>query len=68
MAKQAASRPAARPMIAMKEQLVKPVRLDLKPVDHARLERIATAKGLTMASYTPMILLERLNAGDSGSK
>jgi hypothetical protein len=47
-------------------KLVKGVRLDLSPADHKRLERIARERGLTMASYARMVLLERLKADDKG--
>jgi hypothetical protein len=46
---------------------VKGVRLDLSSTDHQRLERIARERGLTMASYARMVLLERLMT-DEGSR
>jgi uncharacterized membrane protein (UPF0136 family) len=45
-----------------KPTLVKGVRLDLSPADHKKLEHTAREKGLTMASYARMVLLERLKA------
>jgi hypothetical protein len=51
--------PAAPP-----ERLVKPVRLDLKPSDHERLERQADRRGLTMAAYVRMLVLEKLNESE----
>jgi hypothetical protein len=50
------------------ERLVKPVRLDLTLTDHQRLERQAKRRGLTMASYARMVILERLEADEGGSK
>ena len=47
--------------------LVKGVRLDLSERDHERLERCSRERGLTMASYARMAVLERLKA-DEGSK
>jgi hypothetical protein len=41
-------------------RLAKPVRLDLSEKDHERLDRVATAKGLNMAAYSRMAILERL--------
>lgn len=45
-------------------RLVKPVRLDLTLSDHDRLERQARKRGLSMASFVRMIVLERLDAID----
>jgi hypothetical protein len=64
MAKTAA-RAAKQAPAAKKEKLLKGVRLDLAPVDHQRLERIASERGLTMASYARMVLLERLKADEA---
>lgn len=41
-------------------RLGKAVRLDLSDKDHERLDRVATAKGLNMAAYSRMAILERL--------
>jgi hypothetical protein len=49
------------------ERLVKPVRLDLKPSDHKRLEQQADRRGLTMAAYVRMLVLEKLEEAE-GSK
>ena len=46
-------------------KMAKPVRLDLKLPDHDRLERQATKRGLSMASFVRMIVLERLDALES---
>jgi hypothetical protein len=46
-------------------KMAKPVRLDLKPADHDRLERQASKRGLSMASFVRMIVLERLDALES---
>jgi hypothetical protein len=45
---------------APKRRLGKPVRLDLSATDHERLDRVATAKGLNMAAYSRMAILDRL--------
>ena len=45
---------------APKRRLGKAVRLDLSERDHERLDRVANAKGLNMASYSRMAILERL--------
>ena len=47
---------------------LKGIRLDLSPADHKRLEKAAKERGLTMASYAPMALFERLKADESGGK
>jgi hypothetical protein len=60
-----AVRVAKRAPAAKKEKLLKGVRLDLAPTDHERLERIASERGLTMASYARMVLLERLKADEA---
>ncbi len=41
-------------------RLGKAVRLDLSEKDHERLDRVARAKGLNMAAYSRMAILERL--------
>jgi hypothetical protein len=60
----------SKPMNAVQERrrLVKGIRLDLLPTDHKRLERAATERGLTMASYARMAVLERLKADEGGGK
>jgi hypothetical protein len=63
MAKRTAGK-ATKSAPAKDERLVKGVRLDLAPGDHQRLERVARERGLTMASYARMVLLERLKADD----
>jgi hypothetical protein len=42
------------------------IRLDLSPADHKRVERAAGERGLTMASYARMAVLERLKADEGG--
>jgi len=49
-------------------RVAKPVRLDLRPADHDRLERQASKRGLSMASFVRMIVLERLDALESESR
>lgn len=43
-----------------RRRLGKAVRLDLSDQDHKRLDRVANAKGLNMAAYSRMAILERL--------
>jgi hypothetical protein len=43
-----------------KRRLGKPVRLDLSEEDRELLSRIAKSKGLNMAAYSRMAVLERL--------
>jgi hypothetical protein len=43
-----------------RRRLGKAVRLDLSEKDHERLDRVANAKGLNMAAYSRMAILERL--------
>ena len=43
-----------------KRRLDRPVRLDLSEEDRARLGRVAKAKGLNMAAYSRMAVLDRL--------
>jgi hypothetical protein len=63
MAKKSAK--GGKPMNAVQEvRLLKGVRLDLSPADHERLERYARARGLTMASYARMAVLELLKADE----
>jgi hypothetical protein len=70
MAKKTAK--GAKQMNAVEERrLVKGVRLDLSPSDHKRLERRARERGLTMASYARMAVLDRLRqeeATEGGAK
>jgi hypothetical protein len=42
------------------------VRLDLSPKDHERLSKLAKRRGLTMASYARMVILERMDAEEGG--
>ncbi len=48
------------------EPTTKAVRLDLTMKDHARLDRQAKKRGLTKASYSRMVLLEKLDEEDGG--
>jgi hypothetical protein len=45
---------------APKRRLGKPVRLDLSEEDRELLSRVAKSKGLNMAAYSRMAVLERL--------
>jgi hypothetical protein len=44
------------------------VRLDLSEADHARLEKIARARGLNKAAYARLAVLERMMADEGGGK
>jgi hypothetical protein len=50
------------------KRITKPVRLELSPADHKRLEKTARELGLTMASYARLALFERLKADAGGAK
>jgi hypothetical protein len=63
-----AKRETKKVIATREEKLVKPVRLDLTPTDHERLERQSRRRGLTMASYARMVILERLEADEASSK
>jgi hypothetical protein len=41
-----------------------PVRLDLPPADHERLERCARERGLSKSSYARQAVLERIKADE----
>lgn len=49
-------------------KLTKPVRLDLSAGDHDRLERQARKRGLSMASFARMVILERLTELETEGK
>lgn len=51
--------------VAVMTTTAKPVRLDLSPADHERLERQARKRGLSMASFVRMLVLERLDSLES---
>jgi hypothetical protein len=63
-----AKKGAKKVIATHEERLTKPVRLDLTPTDHERLDRQARRRGLTMASYARMVILERLENEERGSK
>jgi hypothetical protein len=42
----------------------KPVRLELSPDDHERLEQCARRRGLSLASYARQAVLERITADE----
>jgi hypothetical protein len=64
-----ATKKGAKKVIATEEKrLIKPVRLDLTPRDHERLDRQARRRGLTMASYARMVILERLENEERGER
>ncbi len=62
MAKKAAKKVTA----TQEETAIKAVRLDLTATDHARLDRQAKKRGLTKASYSRMIILEKLDEEEGG--
>jgi hypothetical protein len=55
------------PAATEEERLTKPVRLDMTPTDHERLERQSRRRGLTMAACARMVILEWLEQAE-GSK
>jgi hypothetical protein len=60
MAKATTRKAGTKKVTATKTRKGKAVRLDVSPEDHKRLDRIAKAKGLNMAAYSRMAILERL--------
>jgi hypothetical protein len=60
MAKKATGAKNVQATAKPKRRLGRAVRLDLSDQDHKRLDRIATAKGLNMAAYSRMAILDRL--------
>jgi hypothetical protein len=60
MAKKAAGAKMSPTETPTRKRIGKAVRLDLNAKDHARLERLATRKGLTMSSYVRLALFERM--------
>ena len=60
MAKKAIGAKNVQATAKPKRRLGRAVRLDLSDQDHKRLDRIATAKGLNMAAYSRMAILDRL--------
>jgi hypothetical protein len=44
-----------------------PVRLDLSPVDHERLERCAKARGLSKSSYARQAVLTMIKADEGNA-
>ena len=44
------------------------VRLDLSPKDHERMSKLAKRRGLTLASYARMVILERMDDEEGGEK
>ncbi len=59
-----AKKRAKKVIAAQDDKTPKAVRLDLLPVDHRRLEKAAREKGLNMASYARMAVLERIKADE----
>lgn len=58
-------RAGSKPMKTIeKDKTGKAVRLILPVAEHARLEQIAKAKGLSLASYARMSVLERMKADE----
>jgi hypothetical protein len=57
---------AAKVEATKEERATRPVRLDLSPTDHERLERCARRLGLSKSSYARMAVLERIRADEAG--
>jgi hypothetical protein len=60
-----AKKSAKKMDVAEKVKVLKAVRLELSPVDHERLEQCARERGLNMASYARMAVLERIKADEA---
>jgi hypothetical protein len=60
MAKKATGAKKVQTTATPGRRLGKAVRLDLSEKDHQRLEQVAKAKGLNMAAYSRMKILEGL--------
>jgi hypothetical protein len=60
-----AKKKAAKVNATQEPKLAKPVRLDLNPEDHDRLERQARSRGLSMAGCARMVLLEWLKSQEA---
>jgi hypothetical protein len=43
----------------------RPVRLDMSEADHKRMERLATERGLSKASYARMAVLKQMKTDES---
>lgn len=63
-----AKKKAAKVNTVQTEKAARPVRLDLSDADHQRLERCARKRGLNKASYSRMVILEKLDEEDGGGK
>jgi predicted transcriptional regulator len=46
------------------DKTAKPVRLDLTLADHERLERLASARGLSKSSYARQAVLKQMKADE----
>jgi len=71
MAKKAAGEkhmPATTMESPARKRVGKAVRLDLSAKDHARLEKLATRKGLAMSSYVRLALFERMTSDEESSR
>jgi hypothetical protein len=65
MAKKAAGGKTVQTTVKPKRRLGNAVRLDLSDRDHERLNRVAKKKGLNMAAYSRMAILERLHKDEA---
>lgn len=61
----AAKKKAIKVNATQEPKLAKPVRLDLSAADHERLERHANKRGLSMASFARMVILEKMDKLDA---
>jgi hypothetical protein len=64
MAKKATGAKNVQTATKPKRRLGRAVRLDLSDQDHQRLDRMAKVKGLNMAAYSRMAILERLRTDE----
>ena len=61
-----AKKRAAKVNATQTPKTAKPVRLELKPADHERLDRQADKRGLSMAAFARMLILAQLDILEGG--
>ncbi len=60
-----AKKQAEKAIITRQVRSGRPVRLDLSEADHKRMERLATERGLSKASYALMAVLKQMKADEA---
>jgi hypothetical protein len=66
--KKAAPMPATATKKKAPNRIGSPVRLDLRPEDLERLDRVCRARGLSRAAYSRMAVLERVRADEGDER